>query len=190
MKAIILNAAKGVGKDVGADYIADVFDSEDFLVGRKSFKSVLNNIVKAIYGISDRRWKTLTSRENKELPSACLNGKSSRQVQIEVSEQVIKPFYGKDFFGKATAKEMYCDLEVFSDGGFVEEITPLIERLGEDNILVIRVHREGYDFSGDSRSFLPDDIVPNVIDVDNNGSLGEYFEKLEKVVGEWLNESS
>ena len=40
-----------------------------------------------------------------------------------------------------------------SDGGFASEVIPLVEEVGAENILVLRIHRPDCSFEGDSRDF-------------------------------------
>lgn len=185
-KVVILNSPPSGGKDVAAEYLEKTLTAEDFLVYHNSFKTRLNRIVCAIYGLDAVDWFGMCSREKKELPNKKLGGKSPREVMIEVSEKVIKPFYGKSFFGDAVASSLVYDLEVFSDGGFVEELQPVIEKVGAENVLVIRIHRQGCTFDNDSRSYLPDNIVPYMVDLDNDGTLKDYLKNVEDVVSDWL----
>ena len=177
------------GKDVGAQHLAKTLTSMDgILVRQNEFKARLNELVCTIHGMDSRTWSILCKREHKDRPSSVLGGKTPRQVQIEVSEKVIKPFYGKDYFGKAAAQSLYADVEVFSDGGFVEEIEALVSSVGKENVLIIRIHQEGKSFeaTGDSRRYLPDGLAETV-DLHNNGTLDEYLDSLKNIVEGWLN---
>jgi hypothetical protein len=114
---------------------------------------------------------------------------SLRQAMIYISELVMKPKFGENYFGVARAKDI-VDGEVATDSscGFIEELPPLIERLGQDNILLIRVHREGATFEGDSRNYIPDGVIDNTVDVQSvYGYLDEYLETVEKIVDKFLN---
>jgi hypothetical protein len=51
-----------------------------------------------------------------------------------------------------------------------------------ENILLIRIHRDGYTFEGDSRDYIPDGVITNTVDIDNNGTLEDYLKKVETVV--------
>lgn len=187
-KVVILNAPVGVGKDVGAQHLAKTLTTLDgILVRQNEFKARLNELVCTIHGMDSRTWSILCKREHKDRPSSVLGGKTPRQVQIEVSEKVIKPFYGKDYFGKAAAQSLYADVEVFSDGGFVEEIEALVSSVGKENMLIIRIHQEGKSFEAteDPRRYLPDGLAETV-DLHNNGTLDEYLESLKNIVEGWL----
>jgi hypothetical protein len=114
---------------------------------------------------------------------------SLRQAMIYISEIICKPRFGSDYYGVARAKAIQ-DGEVATDSstGFIEELPPLIERLGQENILLIRVHREGATFEGDSRNYIPDGVIDNTVDVQSvYGYLDEYLETVEKIVDKFLN---
>ena len=127
---------------------------------------------------------------------------SIRQAMIYVSELVIKPRWGEDWFGQQRVREIsrYKDVGgnwlpsdiVFCDDScaFVDELTPLIEYLGQENILLIRIHREGFTFDGDSRSYIPEGVITNTMDIDNNGTEQDYFDEVEKVVKRFLDEKN
>lgn len=115
---------------------------------------------------------------------------SIRMAMIYISEVIMKPRFGESYFGVARAKAIQeGEIAVDSSTGFVEELPPLIERLGQENILLIRVHREGATFEGDSRSYIPDGVITNTVDVNSvYGFLPEYLEEVEKIVEKFLDE--
>jgi hypothetical protein len=116
--------------------------------------------------------KLATDRSTKEFPQEELNGKTPREVLIEVSEEVIKPVYGKDYFGKRVIDEMPDSKKVYllSDGGFPEELHGIMEKIGPENLMVIRIMSEGKTFDNDSRRYLRKEDVPGVkiVDIQNN----------------------
>lgn len=113
---------------------------------------------------------------------------SIREAMIYVSEVVCKPRFGDNFFGISRASKLQEGLTYIEDScGFAEELHPLIERVGQDNILLIRIHRDGCTYDGDSRQMIPDGIITNTIDVYNNGSIEDYFKKIESIVGGFIN---
>ena len=113
---------------------------------------------------------------------------SIRMAMIYISELVMKPRFGENYFGVARAKSIVeGEIAVDSSCGFIEELPPLIERLGQENILLIRVHREGATFEGDSRSYIPDGVITITVDVNSvYGELTEYLEEVEKIVEKFL----
>ena len=105
---------------------------------------------------------------------------SPRQWLINVSENVVKPLAGKNYFGKALADSITSDLVVVSDSGFMEEVMPLVER-GHD-VYVLRIVRDGFTFEGDSRRYLEPSHFYKTIQVQNNGSLESYYNRLDSIV--------
>lgn len=113
---------------------------------------------------------------------------SVREAMIYVSEVICKPRFGDNFFGVSRASKLQEGLTYVEDScGFVEELPPLIQRVGQDNILLIRIHRDGCTYEGDSRQMIPDGVIDNTFDVYNNGSLEDYFKKMESIVGGFIN---
>ena len=93
-----------------------------------------------------------------------------RQALISLSEDWAKVRYGEDFFGRILGRDIAnsaARLTVVTDAGFAAEVASVIRRIGWRNCLFIRVHREGCDFTGDSRSYLtPEGVVQ--FDLHNN----------------------
>ncbi|ENO2693518.1 hypothetical protein ACBB95_004406, partial [Salmonella enterica] len=93
-------------------------------------------------------------REQKERPQTFLMGMSPREFMIWISEDVIKPKFGKDYFGvRFNQKVKECDAPVVcTDGGFPDEIIALINAGNE--VKLCRLHRDGFTFAGDSRNYI------------------------------------
>jgi hypothetical protein len=181
-KVVILNGAPSSGKDTVAQWLDEV-KYNGYSVYKQEFKEKLYDILGAIYSLPLHEVYSLSDRESKELPQECFGGLSLRQAMIKVSENIIKPNYGEDYFGIMAAKALIeGELNVFSDGGFQSELAPIIDKVGEDNVLIIRIHRDGCTFENDSRDFLPDGLVDLTVDIDNNGTLDELFENVEKAI--------
>lgn len=123
---------------------------------------------------------------------------SIRQAMIYVSEIVVKPRWEQDWFGQERVRKIkmfeesldeYLKLLFCDDScAFVEELVPLIEYLGQENILLIRIHRDGFTFDGDSRSYIPNGVIANTVNINNDGTEIQFLEEVEHVVRKWLNE--
>lgn len=112
---------------------------------------------------------------------------SIREAMIFISELIVKPTFGQDAFGQYLAdsleeKSINADASV----GFVEEIKPVLNKVGSDNYLLMRIHGRG-DYNGDSRSYIPDGVVPNTIDVYNTGTKEEFLNSICSIVREFIN---
>ncbi|ECH0398430.1 hypothetical protein FPC12_07130 [Salmonella enterica] len=176
-KVIILNGPAGCGKDT----LARAMVNMGFAKETTSFKNPMFNIALAVLG-PDAYHEFLDGyddRARKEKPEGFLNGLSRRQFMIAISEQFIKPVLGDDYFGKYLAENLPDGDEVFvvTDGGFSGEVAPIVAA-GHD-VRIVRLHRNGYTFTGDSREYLYDvsgvkdcniyirqgDVKSNVIDI-------------------------
>ena len=185
MKIILLNGPPGCGKDT----LAELFVC-DFIAAPASFKERLIAITLTIYGVSRPLWDAWYA-EDKEYPRPSLDGKSCREALIFVSEEVIKPKFGEDYFGKVAAQKALDNLRdgykytIFSDSGFPEEAKPLCDLVGPENVMVVRMEREGTDFNNDSRRYLWADDLPEgvrFVYIDNDGLPEDMLRGLKKEV--------
>ena len=185
-KVIIYNAPPASGKDQACDF------KKFKPVTRLMFKEKLIEITCVIHGITRSHWDEIYTRELKEIPSPLFFGLSPRQALIKVSETVIKPSFGQDYFGKALARQIEeadTDLVEVSDGGFPEEIQPIYDVIQPKDLMIVRIHRPGYTFNGDSRNYIKDeDVHPDthVFDLYNNGTLEEFEEKVLRIANSFV----
>lgn len=209
LKVIVFNAPPRAGKEVAAKAVMKVINTEDsnLVAYHKEFKDELFKVAANTLGISveefiqgyDKRapevlgwypsvewykdYKSITVRDNKF---------SQREWLIHISENVIKPSFGKDVFGKMFVNSLPQEgIIAVSDGGFPEEIQPVIDHVGAENITIVRIHREGCDFSNDSRDYLTQDMFDStirIIDVENNGTIDKFETDVVHIIGGILNE--
>ena len=148
---IILNGPPGCGKDTIAAYLT----GHRYHAVKASFKQPMFDIAFSMLGVYryDEFMDLYNDREQKEKPQVILGGKSPRQFMIWISEDVMKPVFGDHYFGRRMVHEMYRDLAVvISDGGFPEEVKPLVKAGHE--VHICRLHRDGFTFAGDSRDYI------------------------------------
>ncbi len=189
-KIIIFNAPPSSGKDVAADYIVNVLNSRGITSHHKEFKEPLFKAVKSAYGIGPCLWDVLYSRQYKEIPTDQIIidncPTSPRNAMIHMSENVMKPLLGDDVFGKMAARGLQDGINIFSDGGFKDEMLCLYDEVPMKNFLVIQVHREGFTFENDSRDYVQG--LPNTVTVPNDGTLQEYLDKCLGIVEDFVYE--
>ncbi len=191
MKVVILNGPPGCGKDVLADYL--VQNTSARLYGdnhKREFKAKLFQVAAVLASIPVPRMVELNGRNTKELPSEELPGnRSPRQWLIYVSEVLVKPHLGLQYFGQAAAATLTDEIGVyfFADGGFDTEAKEIAAKVGKDNLLVIHLTRPGCSFIGDSRNYVHESIAGATIQIDNDGDLPSFLNHGARVVNKWLN---
>lgn len=131
-----------------------------------------------------------------------------RQAMVYVSELVVKPHFGSDYFGKVRAHKIAGDLYkpgsflgIDDSTGFEGELPPVIDLLGQESLMLLRVHREGCDYDGDSRGYIPTGVVDNTADIyckapmgmapdmtfnDCNNPWTVYCKEAHTIINEWL----
>lgn len=185
-KIIFFNGPPSSGKDTFAKLVSNELKRMGYLSWIIEFKTKLVDIVTLLYSISYVQWYEWYTEEGKNIPRVELDGMSPRETLIYVAETIIKPNLGYDYFGKDAIKRINTKLSSFdvisiSDGGFNEELNTFIKEYGADNVALVRLFRDGYDFSFDSRQYLNNDSVLN-IDIttgrDYNMVLTEIMAKL------------
>ena len=166
-KIVLLNAPSRSGKDFAAKYLTKNVPS----CRLDKFARILKEKTHALYGFHWRPWDYY--EDCKDEPNDDFFGLTPRKAYISVSEMYFKVQHGNKVFGKFLAD----DLEKFnesiiavSDSGFVEEAEVLIDRYGHNNVMLIRIHRDGYTFArvNDSRSYIELPAITNY-DVHNAG---------------------
>ena len=215
---VIFNAPIGAGKDVSADYMHSYFQSGQRLSFKealyedtaKYFDIDVNDLI-AYH--SDRKLKEQASElfpKHKKhslkqyffallfVIGALLNNKflmslgyySSRQALIFVSEDIMKPKYGQDYYGRKFLEKVEHSSERYSfasDGGFKNEVLPLLD-VGY-NVYIVHLERLGATFEGDSRTLLTEDDFKEeggnmkyknlkFVKMDNNGSLDDLYKTI------------
>jgi hypothetical protein len=178
-KVVIFNGPPGSGKDLICDMMCENRPHRKHV----RFKDHLFKLTMMMYNVDEETfYEIYNNRELKEKPMDIFGGKSIRQAMIFVSEVIMKPHFGKEYFGKITAKSCTKSWNFISDGGFNEEILEVASELN-NNILVIRLHRAGCDFSNDSRDYLQNLPYINTVDYYNNSDNElQYLRDIKNII--------
>jgi len=178
---IILNGPPNSGKDTIADLLV-----EECGYTKHQMKDTLYAETASYFQCSLEALKRVAmDRNEKENPFSMLNGLTPREALIHVSETIIKPTYGKDFFGRAQAQACYdhdSQKAVFSDGGFKEEMEPLLGMF--ENVIIFHLFKSGTSFEGDSRNYVsgfPNTFALVIVDEKPVMALAEILLKVHKV---------
>lgn len=174
IKTVIKNGPPGSGKDFVTEYLCQKNNWNHMEFKRQLFIETCERFNVSL------KWFMEDYDSNKEIPQPILEGMSKRQSLIDTSENHIKLTKGKDYFGLCSADKLVDGVNVFSDGGFIEELVPVIEK--SDSVIIVQIYRPGCSFDNDSRKYInPEDVLP-YIDIDkvqwfkvNNASSKDYF---------------
>lgn len=182
-KVLVLNGPPGSGKDTIAKAIKNYAIQKGVNIHNvvhEKFATPLKRAYPALFNKSNLA--ELEELKDKEFFGV---ERAIRKVQIGISEDVMKPIFGKDIFAKllvARIKHLRKDnLCVISDCGFNEEWRYLYYRCAKENILTIRLTRIGTTYFGDSRSYIMPPIESadfNVIDYHNEIKIQDAIDGL------------
>lgn len=188
-KVIIFNAPPKSGKDTAANYCCQFLPSV-----HSQFKKPLIEMCARVLSIPLKEFLALyeSSKNNEGVfisysdpLKTCQYFRTfnMRQFMIHISENVMKPIFGDMFFGLEAGKKLSNDKwNIFSDGGFPEEIKGLLEYTCKENIIVVKIQRDGCSFENDSRGWIDESLVGETIVIPNNDSLEELFLRLDYLI--------
>lgn len=185
-KLVLFNGPPRSGKDTAADYLVETRNAYSF-----KFSAPVKAAIKATFDLHEEEVEYIESIKSE--PTTIFNGLSYRQAQISFSEDWLKPTFGQEIFGRLAAQRLRKairqgpdqSLYVSSDSGFASEAYPVIKVFGPENVLLVRVFRDGCDFTGDSRSYLDLKGVSTVT-LTNCASLKEYRRSVVELIDCWL----
>lgn len=210
--AIILNGPPGCGKDTIAKLLCDIphkqrceahgeavcdcptlaYPCNEYTrhqpLAHRQFKLHLYKATADYFGIElGHLIRIATDRTLKEERSTRLYGLSPRSALIHVSERYLKHLYGLDYLGRQEAAAVLYEWKqmpqfdvVYSDGGFISELMPLKEVF--DIVCIIRLHREGFTFNGDSRNYIYPDYLDGLWSYDVTLKDNEITEGVNKII--------
>lgn len=182
-KIVFLNGPK----DSGKDYLGSVAAAacNGFTA---QFKEKLYQHTADLFKVPLEWFKVVANdRIAKELPNELLQGYSPRAALIFTSENVYKPIFGKDYFGKQTLGALEDGLTFITDSGFREEAETIVNAVGAENCLLVNLYRDGRGFDAtDSRGYINlDDLGVERIEYHNDAPPRQFI----KTVETWINES-
>lgn len=181
---ILLNGPPSSGKDTAAAFIYQITDRASLF----KLSQPLKDAVRAFFDLTPGEIVHYEQEPQKSTPCARFHGLSYRQAQIELSEQHAKVIYNCHVFGQlAVDRIQRSSAQVFicSDSGFDYEAEPLIKYFRPEYTLLLRLHRDGCTFAGDSRSLIHLTGV-RTLDIMNNGRREDLYALLRTVVPAWL----
>jgi hypothetical protein len=163
-KVVFLNGPPRCGKDFGGLLL------EDLGYSRYKIARVLKESTHGLFGLAH---KHDYYEDVKDQPLADFHFITPREAYIAASENFWKPTFGEDILGRRLLKEMMQDdlpgrQFVITDAGFAKECMPIVGHFGPENCLLVRIHRAGHDFSGDSRGYISLGYDVRTVDLTND----------------------
>lgn len=174
---VLLNGPPRVGKDTAAEALLTLKDDKGAPVfARQGFADELKDMTHRLYGVLGVPFDHF--EPYKDMASYSFHGISPRRAYIAVSENLMKPLYGPQVFGELWLRR-WARLNsgfpgaVVPDSGFAKEAEVLIDAVGVDNVLLVRLARDGTSYVNDSRSYVDLPAVQTVT-LKNEGSIADF----------------
>lgn len=199
-KIILLNGPPSSGKDTAAKHIRQWLNDTE-RKEESNWRCLLDRmsmpIKRAFAGTmglpitEDGIVEPWESKKEEPIPEF---GVSYRQWQIDFSERFLKT-YNNRIFGFLAASRIerrfqkgIANLMVIPDCGFSIEIEVFYnwKDWNRDDILLVRCHRPGFTFEGDSREYVKAPPGSFVFDPFNNSTKASFLEQIEAGVRCWL----
>jgi uncharacterized protein YqgQ len=203
MKILLTNAPPSGGKDTLAQYLLpnpQLFPNYSLHFER--FSRPHKEAFAAMTGAKIDLFYNVEHYEDTKGDVIPWLGVSYRQWQIDFSEQYMKKLYGDDIFTRmfyARIKDVEkrereagaeTSLFVVADCGFNVELQALLAYgVPASDILLMRVHRPGCTYKGDSRSYIYNKAVLSC-DIHNDGTKEQYYQRATSALRMWLDGAS
>lgn len=181
---IILNGPPRSGKDSLAKYLTAKYKSFYHF----KFADELKKIAHRLYNTPEQDPDAY--EQFKDRPLTEFLNLTPRQAYINLSEDYIKKYHGKDFFSLqliSTIKNVQDSVEnvfIISDGGFEEELLPLLNVFSPSSMTIVQIHRTGCSFNNDSRHYFDSERFNKLgikfLNVENNTSEKDFLFSTEE----------
>ena len=111
-----------------------------------------------------------------------------REAMIYQAECLDKPTFGQGFYGEQFIENVdsKAGYVVECGTGFYEEVVPLIEKYGKENIFLVQLHREGYtDWGNDSRNWVSIEGITTLVINNEEGKILEITDTIFNAIKAW-----
>lgn len=184
IKIILFNGPPRSGKDTASDFAMNILGND---AAKYRFAAPLKNAVHSMFGFKDVSEEHFNSV--KDVPNDAFYGLTPRQAYIWLSESVVKPKFGHDFWANVAVtsiKQLRRPVVVVSDCGFVEEANVLIKAFGKRNVAIVHLERSGTSFANDSRSYIDVEGCAKYKIV-NDGTVHDLYDIVAHMIQDFTN---
>lgn len=169
--AILLNGPPRAGKDTAVDAIlkSSLTDMEVY-----KFTRPVKDLTHRNYGLACEHD---AYEELKDTPLPEFGGRTPRQAYIETSSRE-KALKGEDAIAKMfvdAVLDAEAQIILNPDCGDDMEALCVADALGVENVLVIRISKEGKDFSQDCRTWVTSSDL-QIVDIENKDGMRREYE--------------
>jgi len=174
---VLLNGPPRAGKSLASKVLADLIQDE---VRVLYLSEQIKRATHCAYGMFDVPFDFF--EDCKDAESELFFGLTPRQAYIAHSEEYMKKVHGADVFVHMFLKRLtdrIPPISVVPDVGFQAEIDCMRRVWRGGNIVLLRMHRAGTSFAGDSRRFVVGGPGVKEIDIYN-----ETLDQLRADLGE------
>jgi hypothetical protein len=191
MKFVFINGPRQSGKDTAVNFLVREFGCRTYKMAWPMKRAAID-----LLGISEEDAKIyFEDHACKIRPHKAFFNMTPVQWLIWLGEEVIKPKFGSDYFGRIAARILseptQSPFTAISDAGFREEVLAIATTFGPKNCVVIQLHRPGKTFEGDSRSYVElSDIGVPLIELRNEYTLEIFKMQVVELTRNWLEESA
>lgn len=182
-KVIIFNGPPGAGKDFASDAVRSYIqiNAPWMKPTHIKFSEPLKRAAHALYA-AFHSWDYYDSKDGRPQKGASNGdflGLSPREAYIEMFNKLAE-LHDSRALGFIMRKRMvrsnFNSVFVMSDGGRVDDLRPVIDLVGERNVLIIEIHTVGANWDGDNRTYIGNNVLadyPNVTVMKLPNTIGD-----------------
>lgn len=169
-KIIVFNGPPDCGKDTASDAVRSYIQIHATWMRptHMKFAEPLKQGAHALYSaFHNYDYYDNDGRREKNNPSGDFLGLSPRQAYIEMFN-ALERLHGPEALGyimrKRLVRNSFNSVVVCSDGGRLGDLAPVIEHVGQKNVLIVEIHATGVT-EWDNRCYIGDDVQAMYPDV-------------------------